>query len=248
MQWAMKDAEERGVDYYDTNNQKEIQTRAQMRLRRLLQRMSGESRGFGSLGFALAWGWSFKVMSTKASVCQAEACLLTWERCGGMAAQQALTGTATSTFGLDAREWTKTMRKSAKRTRGVCEQFGRAAIGKGCDPCCIFGMSWKFARPPADGKFPSECEPQSELFCFLVKKEPTFHGEVDVVRDTSSDTEDGESFSGEDEEQNVENFMLCSFAHFACSPFLQAFLHEEEMCKVALTKHFSLDVFFLCRK
>ena len=34
--------------------------------------------------------------------------------------------------------------------------------------------------------------------------------------------------------------------HFACSPVLQAFLHEEEMCKVALTCHFSLDVLFLC--
>ena len=45
-----------------------------------------------------------------------------------------------------------------------------------------------------------------------------------------------------DEERNVENFMLCSFAHFACSPILQAFLHEEEMCKVA--SHFSLDVLF----
>ena len=36
-------------------------------------------------------------------------------------------------------------------------------------------------------------------------------------------------------EQNVENFMLCSLAHFAGSPLLQAFLHEEEMCKVVLT-------------
>ena len=60
--------------------------------------------------------------------------------------------------------------------------------------------------------------------------------------------EDGESFSGEDdEEHNVENFMLCSFAHFACSPILQAFVHEEEMCEVALTCHFSLDVLFLCQ-
>ena len=45
-----------------------------------------------------------------------------------------------------------------------------------------------------------------------------------------------------DEERNVENFMLCSFLHFACSPVLQAFLHEDEMCKVAC--HFSLDVLF----
>ena len=39
---------------------------------------------------------------------------------------------------------------------------------------------------------------------FLIKKERTFHGEVvDSERDTSSDTEDGESFSGQDEEHNA---------------------------------------------
>ena len=56
-----------------------------------------------------------------------------------------------------------------------------------------------------------------------------------------------ESFSGEGEEHQVENFTLCSFAHFACSPILQAFLNEEEMCKVALACHFSLDALFLSR-
>ena len=44
-------------------------------------------------------------------------------------------------------------------------------------------------------------------------------------------TEDGESFLGEDE-HTLENFMLCSFAHFASSPFLHL-LHEEEMCKAS---------------
>ena len=42
-------------------------------------------------------------------------------------------------------------------------------------------------------------------------------------------------------------FMLCSFGHHACSPLLQEFLHEEELCKVAQTCHFSLDVIFLCQ-
>ena len=65
----------------------------------------------------------------------------------------------------------------------------------------------------------------------FIKKEPTLCGEVVVCgRDAPSDTEDGESFSGQDEEHNVENFMLSSFAHFACSPMLQAFLDEEEQC------------------
>ena len=39
--------------------------------------------------------------------------------------------------------------------------------------------------------------------------------------------------------------MLRSFAHLACSPFLQAFLYEEEVCKAALTCHISLDVLYL---
>ena len=45
---------------------------------------------------------------------------------------------------------------------------------------------------------------------------------------------------------NVANFMLCSFAHHACSPLLQGFLHEE-LCTVALPRHFSLDVIFICQ-
>ena len=48
-------------------------------------------------------------------------------------------------------------------------------------------------------------------------------------------------------EHNVENFMLCSFAHHACSPPLKGFLHKEEMCEVALTCPCSLDVIFLCQ-
>ena len=56
---------------------------------------------------------------------------------------------------------------------------------------------------------------------------------------------DGRHFflsSDEEGERNVDNFVLCSLVHHACSPLLQGFLHEEELCKVALTLHFSLDV------
>ena len=35
----------------------------------------------------------------------------------------------------------------------------------------------------------------------------------------------------------VEKFMLCSFAHHACSALLQGFSHEEELCKVTETWH-----------
>ena len=44
----------------------------------------------------------------------------------------------------------------------------------------------------------------------------------------------------------VENVVLCSFANCACSPLLQGFLHDEELCKAPLTCRFSLDVVFLC--
>ena len=49
-------------------------------------------------------------------------------------------------------------------------------------------------------------------------------------------------FSDEEGGHNVENFSICSFAHLACSPLLPGFLHEEELCEVALTCHF----FFGC--
>ena len=52
--------------------------------------------------------------------------------------------------------------------------------------------------------------------------------------------------SDEESGHTVENFVLCSFAHHACSPLLQGFLHEEELCKAALTCPLSLDVIFLC--
>ena len=51
----------------------------------------------------------------------------------------------------------------------------------------------------------------------------------------------------EEGKHNVENFVLCSFAHHARSPLLQGFLHEEEICNVAPTCHFSLDVILLCQ-
>ena len=44
----------------------------------------------------------------------------------------------------------------------------------------------------------------------------------------------------------VENIMLCFFAHHACSPLLQGFVYDEELCKVALTFRFAFDVIFLC--
>ena len=53
--------------------------------------------------------------------------------------------------------------------------------------------------------------------------------------------EDDMFFCDEEGEHNVENFVLCSFAHRAYSPHLQGFLHEEELCKVALTCHFASD-------
>ena len=49
------------------------------------------------------------------------------------------------------------------------------------------------------------------------------------------ETEDDSSVSDEEGGHNVENFMLCSSAHHACSPLLQGSLHEEEPCQVALT-------------
>ena len=87
---------------------------------------------------------------------------------------------------------------------------------------------------------PSKYGPRGELFFFLLRKEPTIVEEEDFERVTSSDAEDGRSFSDEEGEHNAENFMLCSFAQHACSPLFQGFLHEEELGKVVLTCHFSV--------
>ena len=45
----------------------------------------------------------------------------------------------------------------------------------------------------------------------------------------STDGENDLLSSAEEGEHNVE-IMLCSFAHLACSPLLQGFPHEEELC------------------
>ena len=58
-------------------------------------------------------------------------------------------------------------------------------------------------------------------------------GGMDVA---STDTEEWKG------EHNVENFVLCSFAHHAVRSY-----SKEELCKVSLTCHFSLDVLFLCQ-
>ena len=91
-------------------------------------------------------------------------------------------------------------------------------------------------------------DPAGELF-FLIKKDPTICEEVvDLERVISSDTADGESLSGEDGEHRVERLVLCSLVNCKCSPLLQGFLHEEELCLVALTCHCSLDVWFLSER
>ena len=52
----------------------------------------------------------------------------------------------------------------------------------------------------------------------------------DMMEGMFSEDEDGLFSSGEE----GGHLALFSFAHPACSPFLQGFLHEEELCKVVL--------------
>ena len=49
-----------------------------------------------------------------------------------------------------------------------------------------------------------------------------------MMEGMSTDAEDGRFSSEEEGEHKVENFMLCSLAHLACSLLWQGFLHEEE--------------------
>ena len=58
---------------------------------------------------------------------------------------------------------------------------------------------------------------------------------------------DIESSSSQDEEHNVDNRLLYSFAHYDHSPLIQSFLLDWEVCKSALTCRFALDVISLCQ-
>ena len=58
---------------------------------------------------------------------------------------------------------------------------------------------------------------------------------------------DNESSSSQDEEHNVDNVLLHSFAHYDHSPLLQSYLLHVELCKSALTCRFAMDVISLCQ-
>ena len=60
---------------------------------------------------------------------------------------------------------------------------------------------------------------------------------------------EGASTTDEENGHNMENFVLCSFAHPTYGPRLQGFLEEEEeeLYKVALTCRFALDVLYFCQ-
>ena len=91
-------------------------------------------------------------MSAKASLCQAETCLLTWERCGGKVAQKS------PNWDSDVDVWTRSEgidenneEISKDNTRRVFEKFGTNPAGEECGPFWILGMSCECARRPADG-------------------------------------------------------------------------------------------------
>ena len=67
--------------------------------------------------------------------------------------KSALPGQRHSTSGPEARELTKTRRKSARKTRRVCEKIGKGPAARGCDLFWILRMSWECAQRPADGTF-----------------------------------------------------------------------------------------------
>ena len=62
-----------------------------------------------------------------------------------------------------------------------------------------------------------------------------------LLEGVSSDNENDST--DEESEHSVENFLL----YLACSPLLRCSPHEEELCKMALTCHFSSDVIVLCQ-
>ena len=64
-----------------------------------------------------------------------------------------------------------------------------------------------------------------------------------LMEGMSSDVENDLLSSDEEDKHNVENCVLCSCAHHACSPLLQRCLHEEEQRKVwHVTSLFGCDL------
>ena len=149
--WATKEATDRGMNYYDTNHQKSDECPIQV------EHVGHSPKKVQRPRWPLPWNFWNRVRvhllqrvsgeSTKASPCQAEACLLTWETCGGTAARKALIGTATSALGPRAEEI------SGNDTRILRQVWEGSPAVKGCGPFWILGMSWECARRPADGTF-----------------------------------------------------------------------------------------------
>ena len=129
-----------------------------------------------------------------------------------------------------------------------CGTFGKGPAGKGVGPFWILGMSWNCVRRPADGTVPVNTGHKVSSSSSSKKRSRpptrrwwTLHASLPQTLRMAGPSPIKKG------EHTVENFMLCSFAHHACSPLLQGFLHDEELCNVALTCHFSLDVLFLCQ-
>ena len=77
----------------------------------------------------------------------------------------------------------------------------QVATGHGWEGMWPFLDLWDVGEMRTTGSswnIPSKYGPHGELFFFLLEKEPMFYGEVvDFGRSAPSETEDGESFSGE---------------------------------------------------
>ena len=125
---------------------------------------------------------------------------------------------------------------SVAGARSLPDVWGGLA-GKGCGLFWMHGMLWFLRTTASFWNVPKKYGSCGGLFSFLLKKEPAIHEKMMVSKRCG-----GGWPSPWKRVSNVENLVLCSLAHHACSPLLQGFLHEEELCKVALTCHFSLDV------
>ena len=125
----------------------------------------------------------------------------------------------------------------------ICRRFGKGLAGKECGFFWKRGMLWACARQQASGMSRRSMGHSPSSSSALSVRSQQAARELWV-----SDTEDVMSSSEEEGEHNVDNFMLCSVAHHACSPLLQESLHEVELRKVALTCHCSLGVVYLCQK
>ena len=158
----------------------------------LLQRVSGESRGCGSLDFALA----FEGVECQGDVDESIS-MSSGSLSPDLGAMWRYGCRKRPDWDSDIGTWTEDQEISGNDTRSTAS-LGSAHSGKGGGPFWILGTSWDCARWPADGTFPVNTDHAVSSSSSMLRTSRC------VPCGMSSGTSSDEEF----EEHNVKNLHL----------------------------------------